>query len=95
MDERTKKKFFNSIIGMTYKRFWECMNVLHSRAYALGQKHLIEAMECTPGISKAKINQVIAKSIEIREQWDGLPTVTVDGTADKDLELLVSENKKE
>lgn len=80
MDEITRRKVFQRIKGMSKDKFWNWMNVVHSQAYFLGQKHICEAMECSPGITKKQIEAVMKKSEEIREKWDGLKSITIDET---------------
>lgn len=80
MNPIMKRKIRQRMQQATDEKFWSMMNIIHSQAYELGQKHLREAMECTTGISKKQVQSVIAKAEEIREQWDGLTTITVDDT---------------
>ena len=80
MDEITRRKTFQRIKTMQNDKFWDWMNGIHSQAYFLGQKHMREAMECIPGISKKQIDAAMKKSDEIREDWDGIKTVTIDET---------------
>jgi hypothetical protein len=76
MENLKLRKYFQWVKQLSFERFKDEMNYAHSRAYYLGQKHLIEAMEMHPRISKPMVNQVIAKAEEIRELWDGLEEVT-------------------
>jgi hypothetical protein len=62
------------------KAYKEQMNILHNRAYALAVKHMTEAMSCHPRISAKMIEEVKAKAVEIRENWDGMKTITIDAT---------------
>jgi hypothetical protein len=80
MDERQQIRTFQKLKSLSNKRFWIQMNILHSKAYYLGQKHIREAMECIPGITKKQIDAVLVKAVEIQEQWDKLPTINVDAT---------------
>lgn len=80
MDERELTRKFQKMKSMSNKRFWQEMNDIHTRAYMKGFNHMKEAMECHPRISKPMVEQVLIKAEEIREQWDGLRTVTIDDT---------------
>lgn len=75
MNETKLRKYFQWIKTLSFERFKDEMNYAHTRAYYLGQKHLVEAMEIHPRISKPMINQVMGKASEIRELWDGLEEV--------------------
>ncbi|PAD73951.1 hypothetical protein [Paenibacillus campinasensis] len=79
MDRNLIRKF-QKMKSMSNERFWQEMNDIHTRAYAMGIKHMREAMECHPRISKPMVQQVLIKADEIREKWDGLRMVTVDDT---------------
>ena len=78
MDEREKTRIFQKAKAMSTKKFWQWMNDLHTRAYALAEKHYQEAMDIV--LQPKQRNAVILKAEQIREQWDGLETVTVDDT---------------
>lgn len=80
MDENQKRRIFQYVKTLTLKKFWQWMNEVHTRAYAMRMNHIQEAMECHPRISKPMVEQVLRKAEEIREQWDGLKTVTVEDT---------------
>lgn len=80
MDDDQKRRTFQKVKTMSLNNFWSWMNQLHTRAYALGIEHMTDAMSCHPRISKPMRNQVLLKAEEIREVWDGLKMVTVDGT---------------
>jgi hypothetical protein len=80
MNERQQIRTFQKLKSLSNKSFWTQMNVLHSKAYYLGQKHVEEAMACTPRISKNQIKAVMAKAVEIQEQWDRMKTITVEDT---------------
>lgn len=77
-DERAFKRFFQQIKSMKFENFVKEMNVMHTRAYALAQRHYQEAMfiALTPKQREA----VESKVIMIHEEWDGLATVTTDDT---------------
>ncbi|MEN1985218.1 hypothetical protein [Paenibacillus hubeiensis] len=80
MNDDQKRRVFQKAKSMTKEGFWIWMNQLHTRAYAKAIEHMTDAMSCHPRISKPMINQVLIKAEEIREVWDGLKMVTVDGT---------------
>jgi hypothetical protein len=80
MNEREQRRAFQRVKSMSNAGFWEWMNVIHNRAYKLGQNHLREAMACHPRISAKMIDEVMVKSVEIREQWDGLVEMDVEHT---------------
>ncbi|MBO2943631.1 hypothetical protein JJQ72_06515 [Paenibacillus sp. F411] len=82
MDENEKRRVFQWIKTLSMKTFWQWMNDVHTRAYAKGMNHMKEAMECHPRISKPMVDQVLLKAEEIREEWDGLKTVTINDTED-------------
>ncbi|SFF22685.1 hypothetical protein SAMN04487969_11937 [Paenibacillus algorifonticola] len=73
-----KRRQFQQLKSLSNDKFWEAMNVLHTRAYAAAQRHYSEAMdiELTPRQKQA----VEAKATEIRELWDGMETVDTDAT---------------
>lgn len=83
MDENEKRRAFQKVKSMSVKTFWQWMNDIHTRVYAKGVNHMKEAMECHPRISKPMVEQVLVKAEEIREQWDGLRTVTIDDTEEE------------
>lgn len=72
MDERQQRRNFQKLKSLTNEHFWQQMNVLHSKAYYLGQKHVQEAMACIPGITKKQIDAVMAKAVEIFEYHNEL-----------------------
>lgn len=76
--EEEFRRFFQKIKSMSVKRFQEAMNVLHTRAYAAAERQYGEAMDIV--LTPKQKAAVIAKAIEIREQWDGMGTVTTDKT---------------
>lgn len=80
MDDRELARKFQQLKSMSNKRFWQEMNNIHTKAYAKGMKHMQEAMGCHQRISKTMVDEVLLKAEEIREQWDGLKTVTVEDT---------------
>ena len=79
MDDNQKRRLFQKAKSMTSKTFWNWMNDLHTRAYALAEKHYQEAMEIE--LQPKQRKAVILKAEQIREQWDGLKTVSVDDSA--------------
>lgn len=82
MEDRKKIRLFQKIKTYSNDRFWLQMNAWHSRAYFLSQKHMQEAMECMPGITKSQIEAVIKKAEQIRIEWDKLPNIDMDLTED-------------
>lgn len=70
MDLADKRRFFQQMKSMTLEQFWKYMTIIHSNAYSLGAKHMIEAMEMHPKIYKPTVEQVIIKANQIREEWD-------------------------
>lgn len=78
MNREQKRRIYEKFKKLNPQQFWSQMNVLHSRAYAMAQRHYGEAMDiCLTPKQKAA---VAAKAEEIRELWDGLRTVTTDDT---------------
>lgn len=77
-DERAFKRFFQQIKSMSFKNFVKEMNVMHTRAYALSQRHHQEAMFIC--LTPKQREAVEAKVIQIREEWDGIITVTTEDT---------------
>lgn len=67
---------------------------MHSKAYALAVKHMQEAMSIHPRISQKMIDEVMEKAKEIREQWDGIETVTIDDTESVDFDKIMGGNQK-
>jgi chemotaxis regulatin CheY-phosphate phosphatase CheZ len=84
-EDIVKRKFFQEIKGLTLEQFWNRMNVIHSAAYEAAVKHMVEAMECTPGVYKPTINRVLDKAKEIREEWDDMKERAVE---DDELEQI-------
>lgn len=80
MNPIQKRKALQRLRTSTAEQFWTWMNVLHNRAYELGKKHMREAMECHPRISKRMVGEVEQKAVEICQVWDGLREVNVDET---------------
>ncbi len=62
------------------------MNFIHSRAYAKASQHYEEAMAIV--LQPKQAAAVKAKAKEIREQWDGMTTITMEDTEAADLESL-------
>lgn len=54
------------------------MNMMHTKAYNLAEKHYHEAMDIV--LQPKQKAAVIAKARSIRELWDGIVEVTVDTT---------------
>jgi hypothetical protein len=80
MTDDQKRRYFQRFKSLTAKRFWQEMNELHTRAYAKAEQHYQESMSIV--LQPKQAAAVIAKATEIREQWDGMATVTVDETED-------------
>lgn len=93
-EEKAFKRYFQQLKSLSFKRFVDEMNIMHTRAYAVAQRHYQEAMFIclTPKQRKA----VEDKVIEIRELWDGMKTVTTDQTIGEVFmqNELVEENKR-
>lgn len=77
-DQRAFKRFFQHIKQLSFQKFIAEMNVMHTRAYAAAQRHYREAMFIC--LTPKQRDAVEAKVVEIRELWDGMATVTTDGT---------------
>lgn len=77
-DDERFRRFFQRLKSCTNERARAVMNILHTRAYAKAQEHYSQAMDIilTPKQKAA----VEAKATEIRELWDGMETITIDGT---------------
>lgn len=76
--EREFRRFFQKCKSMSIKSFQQAMNVLHTRAYRAAERQYGEAMDIV--LTPKQKAAVIAKAAEIRELWDGMPTVTTDKT---------------
>jgi DnaJ-domain-containing protein 1 len=78
MDERQQRRIFQWVKTLSNEKFWAFQNWLHSRAYAAAVQHYMEAAEIVlpPRLQK----QLHEKAAEIREQWDGMRAVTLEGT---------------
>jgi len=83
-----KRRYFQRLKSMSFDRFWRAMNEMHTRAYAKAEQHYREAMGIV--LQPKQAAAVIRKAQEIREQWDGMATVTVDDTEDAVFEPLES-----
>lgn len=62
------------------------MNVLHTRAYTKAENHYQEAMDIV--LTPKQKAAVVAKANEIRELWDGMPSITLDATEDAEMREL-------
>lgn len=78
MNRDEKRESFKKLKAMKPAEFWSAMNVLHTRAYALAEKHYDEAMSIA--LQPKQKAAVIKKAVEIRELWDGLRTLDTDQT---------------
>lgn len=85
MNRKQKREAFQRIKKMSADEFWRYMNILHSRAYGLAQKHYEEAMDIM--LQPKQKKSVVTKAHEIREYWDGVREVT---TSDTEAELFRS-----
>lgn len=84
MDDQQRKRIFQKVKSMTTQGFWKWMNSVHTRAYALAQKHYDEAMSIA--LQPKQAAAVKAKAQEIRESWDGIVTVTIEDTEAAELQ---------
>lgn len=85
MNRNQKREAFQKFKKLNADQFWKHMNVLHSRAYGLAQKHYEEAMDIV--LQPKQKKAVVAKAHEIRELWDGVREVT---TSDTEVEFFKS-----
>lgn len=83
MNPIARRKLRQRMQRCTDEQFWDDMNFIHNQAYQLGMRHMREAMECTPGISKRQVEQISVKAVDIREQWDGLHEVSIESSLDQ------------
>lgn len=86
MDEQTRRRAFQKVKTYSNKKFWDWMNVMHSRAYAKAEQHYQESMDIV--LQPKQKAAVVAKATEIREQWDGMTTITMDETEGAELKSL-------
>ncbi|GIQ67431.1 hypothetical protein DUZ99_02145 [Xylanibacillus composti] len=93
MDDRQRRRIFQRVKTFSNDKFWEWMNWLHSQAYAKAVQHYTEAAEIVlpPRYQKALHD----KATEIREQWDGMSTVTLDGTTGTEFDRVMGQVKEE
>lgn len=73
-----QKRFFQRVKSMSHAQFWETMNVLHSRAYAAAERQYGEAMDIE--LQPKQKSRVLDRVVHIRENWDGMRTVTTSDT---------------
>ncbi|WP_339294364.1 hypothetical protein MKY82_22180 [Paenibacillus sp. FSL W7-1279] len=78
MDEQTRRRVFQKVKTFSNQKFWNWMNYMHSRAYAKAAQHYEEAMEIV--LQPKQAAAVKSKAKEIRENWDGMSTITIDDT---------------
>lgn len=83
MDEGQLRRIFQRIKNMTNRQFYDEMDTIHTAAYELGQKHMIEAMMTHPRIYNPMIEQVKEKAAQIREEWEGIHEVEASEHLDK------------
>ncbi|KGE18469.1 EthD domain-containing protein [Paenibacillus wynnii] len=86
MTEEQRRRAFQKIKSFTNQKFWAWMNMIHSRAYAKAQQHYEEAMSIV--LQPKQAAAVKAKAQEIREQWDGMATITMDDTEAAELKQV-------
>jgi hypothetical protein len=87
MDERQKRKIFQWVKSLSNEKFWSWMNWVHSRAYAAAVQHYTEAAEIVlpPRLQK----QLHEKARQIREEWDGMRTISMDETEGIEFEKVM------
>lgn len=86
MNEAQRRRAFQKIKSFNNAKFWDWMNVMHTRAYAKAEQHYQEAMDIV--LQPKQKAAVIAKATEIREEWDGMATVTLSETEGTELRSL-------
>ena len=93
MDERQRRRIFQWVKTLSNEKFWSWMNWLHSQAYAKEVKHYTEAAEIVlpPRLQK----QLHDKARQIREEWDGMATITLDETEGVEFERVMGRISKE
>lgn len=78
MNDQQRRRAFQKIKSFLNDKFWGWMNMIHSRAYAKAQQHYEEAISIV--LQPKQATAVKVKANEIREQWDGMATITMDDT---------------
>lgn len=86
MTEEQRRRAFQKVKNYSNNKFWSWMNFIHSRAYAKTEQHYLEAMDII--LQPKQKKAVMAKAKEIREQWDGMATVTLEDTEGAELQSL-------
>jgi hypothetical protein len=86
MSEQQRRRAFQKVKSFSNEKFWSWMNFIHSRAYAKAQQHYDEAMSIV--LQPKQAAAVSAKAQEIREQWDGIATITMDETVVAELKSV-------
>lgn len=86
MNEQQRRRAFQKIKSFTNDKFWTWMNMIHSRAYAKAQQHYEEAMSIV--LQPKQAAAVKSKAQEIREQWDGMATITMEDTEVAELQKV-------
>jgi len=86
VNEQERRRAFQKVKSMSNNKFWNWMNFIHSRAYAKAAQHYEEAMAIV--LQPKQAAAVKAKATEIREQWDGMTTITMDDTEVADFQSL-------
>ncbi len=83
MTEQERRRAFQKVKSFSNDKFWNWMNFIHTRAYAKAAQHYEEAMAIV--LQPKQAAAVKAKALEIREQWDGMATITMDETEGMEL----------
>lgn len=78
MNRAEKRKAAKELKRLKPKDFWVAQNEIHTRAYAMAERHYGEAMDIV--LTPKQKAAVVAKAREIRELWDGIHAVTVEAT---------------
>ncbi|GIO33234.1 hypothetical protein J2TS6_43750 [Paenibacillus albilobatus] len=86
MTENQRRRAFQKVKTFSNDRFWSWMNYIHSRAYAKAAQHYEEAMSIV--LQPKQAAAVKSKATEIREQWDGMVTITIEDTDGADLQSV-------
>lgn len=93
MDDRQRRRIFQWVKSLSNAKFWAYMNWLHSQAYAKAVEHYTDAAEIVlpPRLQK----QLHDKAKQIREQWDGMATITLDDTTGQEFDRVMGRVNKE
>jgi hypothetical protein len=88
--ETEKRRAFQEIKSMSLETFWAWFGIMTTRAYVQGVKHVEYAMSVNDKIYRPTVEQVLDKTAEIRELWEGIQTLTVDEEEKKELDRILS-----